>query len=133
MKTLVQEAFGPPSDLVTQEVEQPVPGPGEALVRVKTAGVGFVDGLMVQGLYQVKPPLPYRPGSEFAGVVTAVGADVQSVQANERVLVQLAALGLPRDRRLAIRRSVCHRPGTDSNPNDQQARVPNKPKPSSPH
>ena len=86
MKTLVQEAFGPPSDLVTQEVEQPVPGPGEALVRVKTAGVGFVDGLMVQGLYQVKPPLPYRPGSEFAGVVTAVGADVQSVQANERVL-----------------------------------------------
>jgi len=78
--------FGPPEALTRIEVDVPTPGPGELLVRVAAAGVGFVDGLMVQGLYQVKPPLPYYPGSEFAGVVECMGADVDGFEAGDRVL-----------------------------------------------
>ena len=51
--------FGPPHNLERIEIDAPVPSAEEVLVNVSAAGVGFVDGLMVQGLYQVKPPLPY--------------------------------------------------------------------------
>ena len=86
MKTVVQEAFGPPADLITLEIDTPQPGPGEVLVKVNAAGVGFVDGLMVQGLYQVKPPLPYYPGSEFAGEIAVLGADVEDLAVGDRVM-----------------------------------------------
>jgi NADPH2:quinone reductase len=79
-------AFGPPDDLERSEVEIQEPKADEALIAVSAAGVGFVDGLMVQGLYQVKPPLPYNPGSEFAGVVTAIGANVTQVSPGDRVM-----------------------------------------------
>lgn len=79
-------AFGPPDDLERSEVDVPQPKDDEALIAVSAAGVGFVDGLMVQGLYQVKPALPYNPGSEFAGVVTAVGASVTQVSPGDRVM-----------------------------------------------
>lgn len=78
--------FGPPETLERIEVATPEPAPGEALIEVGAAGVGFVDGLMVQGLYQVKPPLPYFPGSEFAGVVTAVAGDVGALNIGDRVM-----------------------------------------------
>ncbi len=78
--------FGPPDQLERVEAAPPEPKPGEALIEIRAAGVGFVDGLMVQGLYQVKPPLPYYPGSEFAGVVTASAGDVGSLQTGDRVM-----------------------------------------------
>lgn len=76
MRSVVCEAFGPPGSLREVEIERPVPGAREVLVRVEATGIGFVDGLMIQGKYQVKPSLPHYPGSEFAGVVKAVGDDV---------------------------------------------------------
>ena len=79
-------AFGPPADLERVEVEDPTPGPGEAVVAVAAAGVGYVDGLMIQGRYQVKPPLPYFPGSEFAGRVLATGEGVVGLQPGQRVM-----------------------------------------------
>lgn len=86
MKIICCDEFGPPEQLKEIEVDLPSPAAHEALVEVKAAGVGFVDGLMVQGLYQVKPPLPYYPGSEFAGVVQEVGTDVTTVKVGDRVM-----------------------------------------------
>jgi len=80
------QSFGPPEQLERVEVNPPVPGPGEVVVDVTAAGVGFVDGLMVQGLYQVKPPLPYFPGSEFAGRVAHVGTGVSGFEPGQRVM-----------------------------------------------
>ena len=86
MKIVCCRAFGPPDRLERIETQAPEPKNNEALVDVTAAGVGFVDGLMVQGLYQVKPPLPYYPGSEFSGVVAQVGADVSTLAPGDRVL-----------------------------------------------
>jgi NADPH2:quinone reductase len=86
MKKVCCHVFGPLENLQRIEVDAPSPQANEALVNISAAGVGFVDGLMVQGLYQVKPPLPYYPGSEFAGVVSEVGDSVINVQPGDRVL-----------------------------------------------
>lgn len=85
MKTVVCREFGPPESLERIDVAVPEPGKGQVRVCVAAAGVGFVDGLMVQGKYQIKPPLPYYPGGEFAGVVDAVGPGVTRVEPGMRV------------------------------------------------
>lgn len=86
MKIVCCRAFGPPENLEQINVDVPTTQTGEALVQISAAGVGFVDGLMVQGLYQVKPSPPYFPGTEFAGVVSKVDASVTSIQVGDRVL-----------------------------------------------
>lgn len=68
--------YGPPADLTVTELEDPRPAPGEVLVRVHAAAVNFPDVLLVANRYQVPAPLPFTPGSEFAGVVEALGAGV---------------------------------------------------------
>lgn len=65
MKAITCTEFGAPVELV--ERPDPVPGPGQVVIEVEAAGVNYVDGLMVQGGYQLKPPLPFVPGSEVAG------------------------------------------------------------------
>jgi NADPH2:quinone reductase len=67
------------------------PGPGQVAIAVEAAGVNFVDGLFVAGRYQIKPPLPFVPGSEVAGRVEAVGPDVAGPAVGARVL---ASVGL---------------------------------------
>ena len=86
MKKFVCREFGPPSNL--EEIERPTADPKSREVRVAiaAAGIGFVDGLMIQGMYQVKPPLPYYPGSEFSGTVTAVGDAVDNFDVGDRIL-----------------------------------------------
>jgi NADPH:quinone reductase-like Zn-dependent oxidoreductase len=82
MKALVCEAYGPIANLVGQGYSRsPVPGPKQVLIEVQAAAVNFPDALMVQGLYQVKPPLPFTPGAEIAGVVKAVGAEAPHYKA----------------------------------------------------
>jgi NADPH:quinone reductase len=78
-------AYGPPDDLVLEEVPDPVPGPGEALVEVSAAAVNFPDLLIISGSYQVRWPPPFVPGSEFAGTVAAVGDGVTEVAPGDRV------------------------------------------------
>lgn len=73
-------------NVVVEERPPPVPGPGQVTVRVRAAGVNYVDGLICQGRYQMKPPTPYVPGGEVAGEVCAVGADVGGVDVGERVM-----------------------------------------------
>ena len=85
MRAIVCRAYGPPKDLVLADAPEPKPGPGQVLIDVHAAGVNFPDVLLVQGLYQVKPPLPFSPGVEVAGVVVAVGEGVSEPHVGERV------------------------------------------------
>ncbi|MGD0747467.1 MAG: NADPH:quinone oxidoreductase family protein [Acidimicrobiales bacterium] len=91
MRAAVCHELGPPSVLRVQEQPDPEPGPGEVAVAVEAAGVNFVDGLFVAGQYQIKPSLPFVPGSEVAGHVVAVGPDVGGLALGDRVL---ASVGL---------------------------------------
>jgi NADPH2:quinone reductase len=86
MKAVVCKAWGPPESLVLETLPDPQPGPGQAVVEVMAAGVNFPDVLTVQGKYQVRPPLPFTPGNEFAGVVRAVGPGVTSVKVGDSVI-----------------------------------------------
>lgn len=81
------ETLGDPEVLVLVEVPDPEPGPGRLVVAVEAAGVNYVDALFVAGRYQIKPPLPFVPGSEVAGTVTAVGAGVGDPAVGDRVVV----------------------------------------------
>jgi NADPH:quinone reductase len=68
------------------EVAAPAPGPNQVLVHVKAAAANFPDVLMLEGKYQFKPPMPFAPGCELSGVVTAVGEGVQALRTGQRVL-----------------------------------------------
>jgi NADPH2:quinone reductase len=72
MKAIQVHNFGGPEVLQLEEIPTPKPGKGEVLVRVKAAGVNPYDTYMRAGTYAIKPPLPYTPGSDAAGVVEAV-------------------------------------------------------------
>lgn len=86
MKAVLCRAFGPPSGLTLEEVPEPRPGPGQVLIRVEACAVNFPDTLIVQGRYQARPPLPFSPGGEVAGVVSALGEGVTGPQPGARVL-----------------------------------------------
>jgi NADPH2:quinone reductase len=86
MKAVLCKQFGPPESLVVEEVAAPVPGEGQVVVAVKAASVNFPDVLIIQNKYQVKPPLPFTPGSEMAGVVKSLGEGVNNVKPGDRVI-----------------------------------------------
>ena len=88
MKAVLCKAWGAPESLVLEESASLVPGPGQVVVSVKAAGVNFPDTLIIQNKYQHKPPLPFSPGSEVAGVVKSLGAGVESWKAGDRVIAQ---------------------------------------------
>lgn len=86
MRAVVCTAYGPPESLVIQELPPLEPGPGDVVISVKAASVNFPDVLIIQNKYQVKPPLPFSPGSEVAGVAKAVGGGVTHVKPGDRVM-----------------------------------------------
>ncbi len=86
MKALLSTAAGGPETLELREVASPEPKAGEIRIAVKAAGVNFPDTLMIRDLYQIKPPRPFAPGGEVAGIVDAVGADVTGFAPGDRVL-----------------------------------------------
>ncbi len=86
MKAMLCKAYGPPESLALEEVEPLKPGRGQAVVSVRACGVNFPDTLIIQGRYQFKPPMPFAPGGEVAGVVKEVGAGVENVQVGDRVM-----------------------------------------------
>ena len=86
MKAVVCKEFGPPDSLRIEELPSPRAGPGEAVISVKAASVNFPDVLIIQNKYQFKPPLPFSPGSELAGVVKEVGAGVAGFKPGDKVI-----------------------------------------------
>lgn len=77
MKAVVVEKYDSIDNINLKDVPMPEVSAGQVRVRIEAASVGFVDGLKVQGLYQTKDPLPFTPGTEFAGVVDAAAADIK--------------------------------------------------------
>lgn len=86
MRALICTAFAEPEALTVQTVPDPTPGPGEVVLDVQAAGVNYPDALMVLGQYQVKPPLPFTPGAEAAGVISAVGKGVTHLRPGQRAV-----------------------------------------------
>jgi len=85
MHALICDAFGPIDSLRVGELPDPSPASGEVVIRVEAAGVNFYDTLIVQGKYQIQPELPFSPGGEVAGTITAVGAGVSGFKPGDRV------------------------------------------------
>jgi len=86
MKAIVCEAWGLPDTLVVRELPEVVPEAGKVAIKVEAAGVNFPDVLIIQNKYQFKPELPFTPGGELAGTVTAVGEGVTQYKAGDRVI-----------------------------------------------
>ncbi len=86
MRAVLCKEYGPPDSLVVEDVPSPKPKKGQYVISVKAAGVNFPDVLIIQNKYQFKPPLPFSPGGEVAGVVKEVGEGVTNVKVGDRVL-----------------------------------------------
>lgn len=86
MKAMLSTSPGGPETLAWTELETPAPKKGEVRVAVKAAGVNFPDTLIIRDLYQLKPPRPFAPGGEVAGVVDAVGEGVSGLREGDRVI-----------------------------------------------
>src|SRR6266404_3569967 len=86
MKAWQVHAWSEPETMALEDVATPEPGPGQIRIRNRAAALNFFDILQVQGKYQVKPPFPFTPGSEVAGIVDAVGLGVTGLRAGGRVM-----------------------------------------------
>ncbi len=94
MRAVICRAWGAVEDLKVEEVEAPTPAADEVLIDVRATSVNYADSLMVAGKYQTRPPFPFSPGLETAGVVARCGARVTRFQPGDRVMATLGWGGL---------------------------------------
>jgi NADPH:quinone reductase-like Zn-dependent oxidoreductase len=94
VKALLSRAPGGPETLELAEIEDPMPGPGQLLVRVKACAINYPDVLIIEDKYQFKPPRPFAPGGEIAGIVEALGEGVQGWSVGDRLIAMLGHGGL---------------------------------------
>jgi NADPH:quinone reductase len=87
MKAILAHEFGGPDVLRYEDLAEPSPGPGQVRVRLQAVGVNPFDTYMLTGTYAIKPPLPYSPGADGAGVVEAIGAGVTTPRVGDRVYI----------------------------------------------
>jgi len=106
MKAIVVHEFGGPEVLKLEEVPTPKPAAGQVLVRIHGAGVNPYDAYMRAGTYAVKPPLPYTPGSDGAGIIEAVGDGVKKVKKGDRVYTAKTVTGAYAEYALALEDQV---------------------------
>ena len=106
MRAVVVEEYGAFNSALVRELPDPIPGPDEVVVTVKAADVNFPDMMVIEGTYQVKPPLPFSPGKAAAGVVEQVGESVTMLKPGDRVLacVEYGAYA----EKLVARADQCH-------------------------
>src|SRR5207245_9666327 len=90
MRAVSCRAWGPVDDLKLKDVAPPTPGPGKLVIDIKATGVNYADSIMVAGRYQTRPPFPFSPGLETAGVVTRRGEGVTRFKTDDRVMAILA-------------------------------------------
>jgi NADPH2:quinone reductase len=119
MKALLSKYPGGPETLVLEDMPEPVPGPGEVRVAVRACAVNFPDLLMIQDLYQFKPPRPFAPGAEVAGLVDALGAGVDHVRVGDRVLLSPVRSGGMAEKAVGVARNCWKIP--DEMPFDEAA------------
>jgi NADPH:quinone reductase len=106
MKAIVVHQFGGPEVLKLEEVPTPKPAAGQVLVHIHAAGVNPYDTYMRAGTYAIKPPLPYTPGSDGAGVVEAIGDGVKKVKPGDRVYTAKTVTGAYAEYALALEEQV---------------------------
>src|SRR5712671_4052110 len=106
MKAILVRQFGGPEVLKLEEVPTPKPAAGQVLVRVHAAGVNPYDTYMRAGTYAIKPPLPYTPGSDAAGVIEATGDGVKKVKPGDRVYTARTVTGAYAEYALALEEQV---------------------------
>ncbi len=94
MKAIVCKNYGPPEDLVLEEVDDPIAAENEAIVEVYSASLNFPDGLQIQGKYQFQPPMPFSPGSEVGGIIKSVGPGMEGFKVGDRVMATPGIGGL---------------------------------------
>lgn len=94
MKAVLSKTVGGPETLVIEDVPVPAPGKNQVLIQVKACGVNYPDVLIIQDMYQFKPPRPFSPGGEVSGIVSAVGEGVSHVKAGDRVLASTGNGGM---------------------------------------
>ena len=94
MRAVLCHAWGEVEDLRLGDAPPPIPADGEVVLAVRAAGINYADALMVAGRYQTKPPLPFSPGLEAAGIVAACGDGVTRFRPGDRVMAILAHGGL---------------------------------------
>lgn len=90
MRAVICRAWGPVDDLALEDVDPPTPGPGQVLIDVRATGVNYADAIMVAGRYQTRPPFPFSPGLETAGVVARCGDGAARYRSGDRVMAILA-------------------------------------------
>ncbi len=112
MKALLVKQLGLPDKLVIEDMPSPRPGKGEVVVSVKAAAVNFHDTLIIQGLYQHKPPLPFSPGADAAGVIKEVGEGVTGFQPGDPVLALMRFGAFAEEILVPLNRLTRLRPGT---------------------
>jgi NADPH2:quinone reductase len=105
MKAMLSRRVGGPETLSLEELPDPTPGSGEVLLSVKACGVNYPDVLIIEDKYQFKPPRPFAPGGEVAGVVEAVGAGVENFKPGDRVIGSTIAGGMAE--KLAVPANLC--------------------------
>ncbi len=94
MKAIRSHAVGGPETLTLDDIDAPTPGAGEVVITVKACAINYPDTLMIRDLYQFKPPRPYAPGGEIAGVIAAIGDGVEGYNVGDRVLAGIGNGGL---------------------------------------
>jgi NADPH:quinone reductase len=106
MRAIVVHEFGGPEVIKLEEIPTPKPAAGQVLVRIHASGVNPYDTYMRAGTYAVKPPLPYTPGSDGAGVIEAVGDGVKKVKSGDRVYTAKTLTGAYAEYALALEAQV---------------------------
>jgi len=94
MKAVVCSSYGPPENLKIEEIDEPELSDDQALVEIYAASLNFPDGLQIQGKYQFQPPMPFTPGSEVAGKIRKVGAELEGFSVGDRVMATPGIGGL---------------------------------------
>jgi NADPH2:quinone reductase len=111
MKAMLSKAAGGPDTLVLEELPDPKPGPGDVVIAVKACGVNYPDLLIIEDRYQFKPPRPFAPGGEVAGVVETVGEGVKGFKPGDRVIGSTISGGM--SEKLAVEAERCiHMPAS---------------------
>jgi NADPH2:quinone reductase len=110
MKAIRVQEYGDPEVMRLENVAEPVPGPGQVLVRVYAVGVNPVETYIRAGIYPQKSPLPYTPGTDAAGVVEAIGAGVSRVELGDRVYTSHSFSGTYAEKTLCLESQVHHLP-----------------------
>ncbi len=94
MQALMSDHAGGPDSLVLREIPVPVPGPKEVRIVVKACGINYPDALIIEDKYQFKPPRPFAPGLETAGIVEALGSEVTNLKVGDHVIAHTSHGGL---------------------------------------